>query len=231
MLPRILTAVVAGAVLGGVGGWAMLQVTRQVNEEAESLGDRLEEAKGLTEESTRVELDEPIRNEAWHYAQSVQRGDWDDVLRRVLWMRERLAYAELNEGGESGREAAQRELIATMADRSPGDVDNQWMAEGVEDWYVFSPFSEIEAVAMDEGRDDLERAVASRTWIRVTYADRATALRDSLNLPIRSIEVGVNVDEQGNILKANTTGNLDIEPDSIVYFVNEAAEATGGTTP
>jgi len=230
-MPRVLTAVVLGVVLGGVVGWSTLQITRQVNDEPESLGERLEREKGLAKPPERQPLDEPIQNEAWHYAKAVQRGDWDTVLRRVLWMRERLAYAELNQGGEAGREAAQRELIDRMEDRSPGDVDNQLMAEGVEDWYVFSPFSQLEALAIDAGRDDLERAVASRTWLRVTYADRATALRDSLNLPIRSLEVGVNVDEAGNVLKANTVGNLDIDEESIAYFVDEAPEPIGGTTP
>ena len=226
---RFVMAVVAGAMLGAVLGGSMLLVTRQIERQPESLGRKLEEARGVEADPVREELTGPIANEAWHYAEAVQRGDWDEVLRRVLWMQERLAYAELNEGGTAAREAAQMELVAAMEDRSPYHVDNQLRPEGVEDRFVFSPYAKIEAVAIDAGRKDLEAAVANRTWLRVTYAEPLTALRDGMNLPVRSIEVGINVSRTGMILKANAIGNLDIDEDSVTYFSGGPATAALGS--
>jgi len=229
---RLALAVLAGTALGVALGWSVIRFTGAITKEAEKANPEpvVQEAAMLPTEPQRQPVAEVIENEAWHYAQAVQQGDWDAVMRRVPWMLERLTHAELNEGGAAAREAAQRELAARMEDRSPSSVENQLVAEGVEDWFVFSPHASLKAEFVDAGRHDLESPAVSRTWIRVIYENPATALRDALNLPIRSLLAGVNVSDSGAILKANVIGNLDIDEDSIRYFApsGPAAGAEGG---
>jgi hypothetical protein len=225
-------AVLAGTALGVALGWSVIRFTGAIIREAEEVNPvRLpREASMVATEPSREPVSGVIENEAWHYAQAVQQGDWDGVMRRVPWMLERLSHAELNEGGAAARAAAQRELVALMEDRSPSSVENQLLAEGVEDWFVFSPHAVLAAEFVDAGRHDLESPAASRTWIRVIYESPATALRDGFNLPIRSLLAGVNVSESGAILKANVIGNLDIDEESVRYFAasGPGAGAEGG---
>lgn len=226
---RFALAVLVGVALGAALGWSVIHYVNLVKTESEPEPPKPVEASMYAAEPNRVPVKSgTIENEAWHYAQAVQRGDWDDVMRRVPWMLERLTHAELNEGGQAARDAAREELIARMEDRSPSSVDNQLLAEGVEDWFVFSPYCTMAAESVDAGRRDLEAPADSRTWIRVTYDSPITALRDSLNLPIHSLLAGVNTSASGGVLKANVIGNLDIDLESIQYFAGPGAASEPG---
>ena len=153
------------------------------------------------------------REAALRYAQALKEGDWETVIDQTLWMRERLDYVRLEGGGEEAAAREREHLARRLAERSP--EENQLRPEGVEDQFVFAPGAEIAVAGVDAGRDDLERPVAARTWLRVTYPRQAQALRDAQNLPIRALTAGVNVDEKGYVLKAGVVGNLEIDMDSI----------------
>lgn len=152
---------------------------------------------------------------AMEYAHALQAGDWDRAVEMTLWMQERLEQIRIETGSEEAMEAARLELITRLSDRSI--ADNVVLPEGIEDQYVFVPGAELEVLETDEGWEDLERPAASRLWLRVTYPSRVRAPRDSTNLPIRSMVVGINVDKDGQVLKAAIIGNLDIELDAISY--------------
>jgi len=156
--------------------------------------------------------DAPLANPvALEYAAAYQQGRWDDVIRLTCWMQDRLAQA-----GPQDRTAAATALRERSSDRPL--EGNQLRKEGVEDRYVFAPGTTVEPIGMDQGRENLARPVKDRTWVRVSYAARASALRDEDGLPIRSLVVGINVSEDGLVLKANVVGNLDIDADSIQTY-------------
>lgn len=151
---------------------------------------------------------------AWQYARAYQEGNWTRVVALTLWMQDRLSFVATSEGQEKVP-AARDALIAQVSTR--GIADNYLRDTGVEDQYVFTPGSRLVYMTVDEGRDDLAAAVASRTWFKVTFPARSKALLDREGIPIRSVRVGVNVSAGGLVLKAGVVGNLDIDWDSIAY--------------
>ncbi len=156
---------------------------------------------------------------AWKYARAMQEGDWEWAVRHTLWMRDRLRYVELHEGGTEAREKQELVLFEQLGQRTV--EGNQLLKEGIEDQYVFKPGAALMMVGSDTPGEMLDRPVAERVWIRVTYPGREFALRDELHLPIRALTVGVNVSHDGYVLKANIIGNLDIDHDSISYNWDE----------
>lgn len=156
---------------------------------------------------------------AWHYARAFQEGNWDYVIDHTLWMQEYLANAAARAGAAENGLESRLALSRTLGDRSSSG--NRLADTGVEDQYVFTPGAVIEVVAHDEGRDDLEQPARERVWLRVQYPDSVHSLFDDMGLPIRSVVVGVNVSEDGYVLKANVEGNLDVDWDGIVYWATQ----------
>lgn len=153
----------------------------------------------------------PANPVAMEYAAAYQESRWDDVIRLTCWMQDRLARLEPDQ-----KTAAAQALRERSSER-PFE-GNQLREEGVEDKYVFAPGATVTPVGMDQGRQNLARPVNDRTWVRVTYPTRASAPRDKDGLPIRSLAAGINVSEDGLVLKANVIGNLDIDADSIQTY-------------
>lgn len=192
-----------------------MQFMRQVNE-------KVEEANASTPSATSPPALTPVEGDiehpAWRYALAMQQGEWDEIIRRTPWMRERLAYVALNDGSETARDQAIAELKQRLGDRNPGSMENHLRAEGVEDQYVFSAAAALRPLALDSGAEGLESPASGRLWIEVVYPTRELALRDENQIPIRRLVAGVNVNADGDILKANTIGNLEIEPETLAYF-------------
>ena len=158
---------------------------------------------------------EKERIAAMQYAMAVQQGQADTAVRLTLWMQDRLEHVRLTSSDEAEVQAALKELKQTLTQRLV--EGNQLRPEGIEDQYVFRPGAVINPVETDEGRTTLERQVARRVWFEVEYPRERMALLDRKGHPIRSVRVGVNVSEDGHILKAGVIGNLDIEYGSISY--------------
>ncbi len=176
------------------------------------------EADYQTEGRTRAQQEEngtPLSSVAWRYALAVRDSNCAEVIRMTLWMNERLDRVRAAHGDSEELEAAREALCRQIVHRAV--EGNQLTAEGVEDQYIFAPGVELHLVGMDEGAAGLRRPVAERSWIRVTYPNRRRALRDHEGQPIRSVVVGVNVSQDGYVLKAGFIGNLDVDRDSIQY--------------
>ncbi|GMW02824.1 MAG: hypothetical protein AMXMBFR84_39600 [Candidatus Hydrogenedentota bacterium] len=162
----------------------------------------------VSQEPTRVSDSVAMR-----YARSVQSRDCEEVVRMTFWMQERIKFAMLS--GQP-RETVERELCLDLQDIKR--ENNVLASEGVEDKYLFATDTTLQSQGEDAGRKDLEDAPAAvREWIKVTYSNPLTALKDGQGKPIRSITVGVNVSQEGYILKAGIVGNLDIGRNSISY--------------
>lgn len=155
---------------------------------------------------------------AMRYAQAVQNGDADEMMRTVVWVAERMERIALDTADADGRKAAQERLAQHLLERKV--EGNQLRPEGIEDQYVFAPGATLEWVAVDDGRDDLERPAKERTWIRVTFPSPIRAPVGRSGQAIRSMLVGVNMDENERVLKAGIIGNLDIDTKAIEYWTS-----------
>jgi hypothetical protein len=157
---------------------------------------------------------EPAANPvALEYVAAYQQGRTDDIVRLTCWMQDRLGRlrSDLANPGDLAR--AMGALEARSRERT--EDGNQLRDEGVEDQYVLAAGAVVKPIGVDQGRDDLERPARDRTWVRITYGHRPAALRDQDGLPIRSLVAGINVSEDGLVLKAGVIGNLDIDWDSL----------------
>ena len=150
---------------------------------------------------------------ARRYAEAVRDSDWEAVVDRVLWMQERLEQVKQRDGSDA---AGRQELLRRAADRS-AEGNRLQLYEGVEDQYLFAPGVELSVLGGDGGEADLERPVARRTWIEVTYPARDRALLGEEKLPIHHLKAGVSVSSDGYVLKAALIGNVEIDVDSIDY--------------
>jgi hypothetical protein len=159
---------------------------------------------------------------ALRYAHAVQQGNTDEVIAMTLWMRERLRRVQMETDDHERLDAAVNALEEHILRRTL--EGNYLRAGGIEDQYVFAPGAHIEIAGHDAGAEDLEQAVARRTWLRVTYPHRRTAPLDESGRSIHSLEAGVNVSREGHVLKGGVIGNLDIDPDSVRYDWPDSAE-------
>ena len=73
------------------------------------------------------------------------------------------------------------------------------------------------------GRDDLDRPIGERVWIRVTFPRKQTAPLSradggSRMLALRAMTVGVNVTRDNRLIaKAGVIGNLEIDMSSLSF--------------
>lgn len=149
------------------------------------------------------------------YAESMSARSCDEVIDMTWWMQERLRFVRLSGDDDAVVQAAHAELCDRVTSHRP--EGNQLTAEGIEDRYVFVPGARIEAVAIDEGRDDLAKAVRHRTWLRVEFPTRERAPLDMKGKPLRGLLAGVNISTDGYILKAGILGNVELDTSSFSY--------------
>jgi hypothetical protein len=154
---------------------------------------------------------------ALRYARALQAGRVEQVISMTHWMQERLKRVQLSSSAPEDEETARAELRSDILLRTL--EGNRLRPEGVRDKYIFAPGARFEVIGSDKrenGRDDpLTCPVKERTWLRVVYPNAATALRDEMGRPIRSIVVGVNTSPEGYVLKAGVLGNVEIQYDTI----------------
>lgn len=155
---------------------------------------------------------------AWRYARAFQEGDWDFVLERTQWMRERLAHVAAQTGSPEAAAGTRAELAERLATRTP--EGSQLAPEGIEDQYIFVPGAALRIAGSDAGAEDLEEPVARRVWLEVTYPDRLRAPRTGDGLPIQRLRAGVSVSHSGRILKGSVIGNLEIDEESLALIWN-----------
>lgn len=204
-LPRFLIAVVIGGMLGAVVG---VVVKFTILPRAGSSGS-------ISDSATEGVVAQVVQDSvSWKYARAYQEGQWTFVIDSTLWMKERLEFVARSGDPESVDEERNLLIVQVSTRRIS---DNHLAQVGVDDQYVFTPGATLNFVVDDEGRDDLAAPVARRTWLNVNYPVREKALLDHEGFPIRSVNVGVNISEQGDVLKAGVVGNLDIDWDSIKY--------------
>ena len=140
----------------------------------------------------------------------------DGAIRMVWWMAERAERLAL----ESDDLDVQRKGLDRMREQVMDRAleGNQLRPEGIEDQYIFAPGAKVTRIGKDLGRSDLARPVEDRTWLRVTYQEPRRAPLDEDGRRIHAITVGVNLSEDGYVLKAGILGNLEIDRDSLSYW-------------
>lgn len=154
---------------------------------------------------------------ATRYARALQQGQTAKVIHMTHWMQERLKRVRLGSDMPEDLELAREELRRDILERTL--EGNRLRAEGVEDKYIFAPGARIEKIGADRREnlrhDALALPVKRRTWLRVEYPNPGAALRDEAGRPIKSIVVGVDLSEEGYVLKAGVLGNVEINRDAI----------------
>ncbi|MFO7977002.1 MAG: hypothetical protein R6V12_20515 [Candidatus Hydrogenedentota bacterium] len=154
---------------------------------------------------------------ATRYARALQEGRADEVIRMTHWMQKRLQRVRLSCSAPADEEGARAELRRDILTRTL--EGNRLRPEGVKDKYIFAPGAKLSVVGSDKGEHLCDGAlscpVKERTWLRVVYPNPVTALRDEMGRPIRSIVVGVNISDEGYVVKAGVLGNLEIRYDTI----------------
>ena len=220
----ILTA--ALGIIAGVGFW-WWTVPRTMPGAGSARGIEGVSTPGVAEPGSASETSGVVGNPvAVRYATAFQQGAWDEIVNMTCWMQQRLMRVQIESGSPVAREEARAELRKRVSNRYV--EGNQLRPEGVEDQYVFVSDAMIELVGLDAGRPSLEQPTKDRTWMRVSYPSRRSALRDDKGIPIRSITVGVNVSTGDLVLKANVIGNLDIDRNSISYDWEKAGGSRKG---
>ncbi len=158
---------------------------------------------------------DPAIEAAMRYAQSVRDGDGEVAAAMTQWMADRLERVRLESGDDEAVEQERERLEERAVERSL--EGNQLQVEGIEDAYVFAPGSTLEFIRTDGSSQGLERPVQRRVWLRVTYPSPMRALLDTQGRPIRSLVAGVNVSNDGMVLKAGVVGNVEIDYRSLSY--------------
>lgn len=158
----------------------------------------------------------PLTNDndpALRYAVAVQEGHCEQVMEMTRWIRERIAYVKATETDPAAVEQTREEICADMQERPV--EQNVITPEGIEDKFAFPPGASIEVVRRDQGHPGLDEPLSHRTWLRVRYPVERYAPRDQLGRIVQSMVVGVNVSEQGMIVKAGVRGNIEVDESAI----------------
>jgi len=202
--------VTVAVMLGALVGLALGVIVKGQLEEAAPPSVTESAVPPSTTEAKVPARERPAAQAALAYAHALMENDWPSVVRQTWWMRARLDRVR-TEGGDV--EEARRALAESLSDRNK--AGNRLRPDGIEDQYLFRPGARAEVLAADDGAEDLEPAAAGRAWVRVTYGGPERAPLGPTGLPVRSLVVGVNVDEEGLVLKAGLSGNLEIDEGSI----------------
>jgi len=149
---------------------------------------------------------------AMRYVRALQEGNCDETIALTLWMNDRIELSRLKNPEQLAD--IREELCASLTDRRI--EGNRLSEEGMEDQYVFAPGSRVSLIRVDEGREDLERPVATRVWVEVMYLREERAPLDLGGLPIKSLTAGINATSDSYVLKAAVVGNVEIDYESIV---------------
>ncbi len=238
--PKPITQIAFALALGAAGGFSLwywgspnpkLVAEKRAEEAEERRATKTEpvSARDITSPLGGVRTADPFSGEdsVWatrgqDYARAYRQGRCDEIVTSTQWMQDRLRYVRTRDGGAPAENAAREALCNELQTRTP--EANQLTAEGVEDQYLFRPGASIEAVAVDEGRDDLEAPAEARVWLRTEFPAKTKALNDQTGQPIRALTVGLNFSTDGLVLKAGVRGVAEIDWDSISTKWPEEAE-------
>lgn len=157
-----------------------------------------------------------VTGTAIKYAQLLQTGQVQQALFMVNWVQERLERVRAGSAAADAENEAMAAMVAeaSLADRSRAVL----LEEGIEDQYIFVPRAQIEIAGADAGRAGLEKPVAGRVWLRVTFTDPASAPKSMEGRAVRRLTAGLNISQDQRILKSEIVGNLEIDRFSIAYF-------------
>lgn len=158
---------------------------------------------------------------ALRYARALQDGFCEEVIRSTAWMADRMHRVAIESAGQEAIDGEWDTLCAKAMERPV--EGNVIRPEGIEDQYLFAPGATFEVMGMDDGRDDLNRPVVRRVWLRVTFPRRQTAPLAQPDdgpkmLAVRAVTVGVNLSRDDQlVVKAGVMGNLDIDMSSLSF--------------
>lgn len=169
-----------------------------------------------TEHFATDNITEEVGSIALRYAKAYQTGEWETILDTTEWMRQRMNRIRSKAAAEDEIERTKIELKRRILERP--EEGNILREEGIEDALVFRPEAKVELIGIDKGRDDLEKPVRGRAWLRVTYLKPERAPIGPKGIPIHAMDVGLNVSQEGTILKAGIKGNSEVDMGSIDYI-------------
>lgn len=149
---------------------------------------------------------------ASNYIEALQHDRCEEVIGLTWWMKERLDY--VTSRGEDI--ATAKSDLCTLALERRSD-EAMITSEGIHDKYIFPPGAIARPLRSDAGLDYLAKPVSYRLWFEVSYEGVELPPRGSEGRPITKMRVGLNVSDDGYILKAGVLGTAEVNEDSIVY--------------
>ena len=162
--------------LGGLSLWYWGAPTAEYLEHQARIRDGVEVSEDITAQASQSDS---VRV-AERYLFALQNEVCSTTIELTWWMQNRLAKVRVE--GANAEGAALEALCSSITDRNAeGYVLS---AEGVEDQYLIAPLAQVVVTGLDGGRQDLDKGVRERVWIRVTYPVPTHAVRDENGTPI-----------------------------------------------
>jgi hypothetical protein len=196
------------AALGLAGLWKFGGFNRDFFAHQREVAQQQRAASGLSDE-------EVERLVAWsdEYVQAVQRRDCEQVIATTLWMQDRLEYVREHAAQPAVELEAAREALCEDLRHVPEGRDVLSDA-GADDAALFRPTADVELVAIDPGRQDLESPAAGRVWLRIHYPSPGDALAGADGRRIKTARVGLTFSPEGRVIKAGVLGNAELDTES-----------------
>ena len=154
---------------------------------------------------------------AGQYVRAFQENNCEELIRLTWWMNERLRYAA-DQGEDASR--AREELCANVLHRKV--EEGQITAEGVRDKYIFTPGAKVTPISRDQGLEDLAKPTAYRVWYAVEYTDASRALLGEDGRAVQRLHVGINVSQDGYVLKSDVLGTAELNRELIAYWPEDS---------
>jgi hypothetical protein len=156
------------------------------------------------------------RSIAESYIRAFQAENCAEITRLTWWMQERLLFLQEQTLDETERTRALEEMCTEV--RRDRTAPHLLTVEGIADQYVLTPQSTFDILGADQSTDKLAKPAAERVWVRVSYPNKAVALKDGKTNPIKSLVIGIHISTDEYILKAGIRGNIEIDLERIAYW-------------
>ncbi len=210
---RFISALIFGAVIGIFLGAFIKMFVVPIKTIPKQM--RLASQKKIEKVFPKVagQINLPENHPAWVYIKAYQNDNWEKVIEKTLWIRERLKIISEETKSKEKVEEVKNNIVKEISKR---DINFNYIKKnGIEDQYLFTKDARITPIAWDKKGPFDDVRVKEKVWFLVEYSKPSTALRNEKQLPIKSLIVVLSINDEGCIVKSSIIGNTEIIRESI----------------